>query len=79
MVKKASAPKTQGAGPNRGMLRRKLLRDLRDNAMQFIAMLLLCCLGTFVFSGMDRVMKALLPITQPLPMTVSPPKMEAPE
>ena len=53
MVKKASAPKTQGAGPNRGMLRRKLLRDLRDNAMQFIAMLLLCCLGTFVFSGMD--------------------------
>ena len=37
----------------RGMLRRKLLRDMRENAMQFIAMTLLCFLGTWVFSGLD--------------------------
>ena len=37
----------------RGMLRRKLLRDMREKAMQFIAMTLLCFLGTWVFSGLD--------------------------
>lgn len=38
-----------GGGP----LRKKLLRDMRENAMQFIAMILLCFLGTWVFSGLD--------------------------
>ena len=32
---------------------RKLLRDMRENAMQFLAMILLCFLGTWVFSGLD--------------------------
>lgn len=32
---------------------RKLLRDMRENAMQFLAMTLLCFLGTWVFSGLD--------------------------
>ena len=36
-----------------GTLTKKLLRDLRENAMQFIAMILLCFLGTWVFSGLD--------------------------
>ena len=34
-------------------LGRKLLRDFRSNAMQFVAILLLCALGTWVFSGLD--------------------------
>ena len=37
----------------RGTLAKKLLRDLRENAMQIIAMILLCFLGTWVFSGLD--------------------------
>ncbi len=54
MVNEALHPRAAGPGTRkRGMLRRKLLRDMRDNAMQFIAMLLLCALGTFVLSGMD--------------------------
>ena len=40
-------------GRRRKRLTRKLLRDLRENAMQFIAMILLCFLGTWVFSGLD--------------------------
>lgn len=32
---------------------RKLLRDMRENAMQFLAMTLLCFLGTWVYSGLD--------------------------
>ena len=44
---------TAPAKRRKGMLRRKLLRDMRENAMQFIAMLLLCALGTFVLSGLD--------------------------
>ena len=40
-------------GPRRGTLAKKLLRDMRENAMQFIAMILLCFLGTWVFSGLD--------------------------
>ena len=35
------------------MLRRKLFRDMRQNAMQFIALILLCMLGVFLFSGID--------------------------
>ena len=34
-------------------LRTKLLRDLKGNAMQIIAMILLCFLGTWVFAGLD--------------------------
>ena len=34
-------------------LRKKLLRDLKGNAMQIIAMILLCFLGTWVFAGLD--------------------------
>ena len=37
----------------RGILTRKLLRDMRENAMQFLAMILLCFLGTWVFSSLD--------------------------
>ena len=53
MVNDASVPGAKKTGARKGMLRRKLLRDMRDNAMQFIAMLLLCALGTFVLAGMD--------------------------
>lgn len=35
------------------MLRRKLFRDMRQNAMQFIALIALCMLGVFLFSGID--------------------------
>lgn len=34
-------------------LNRKLVRDMRGNAMQFLAMVLLCFLGTWVFAGLD--------------------------
>ena len=37
----------------RKALRRKLWRDLRQNFMQFTAMMLLCFLGTWVFAGLD--------------------------
>ena len=37
----------------RGTLMKKLLRDMKENAMQFIAMILLCFLGTWCFSGLD--------------------------
>ena len=36
-----------------GALTRKLLRDMRQNLMQFLAMMLLCMLGTYVFAGLD--------------------------
>lgn len=39
--------------PRRGVLTRKLLRDMKQNAMQFLAMFLLCALGTWVFTGLD--------------------------
>ena len=38
---------------SRKPLTKKLLRDMRENAMQFVAMILLCFLGTWVFSGLD--------------------------
>ena len=41
------------SGGTRHPLGRKLLRDLRSNSMQIIAMVLLCFLGTWVFSGLD--------------------------
>lgn len=36
-----------------GTLRRKLFRDMGREAMQFLAMILLCALGTWVFAGLD--------------------------
>ena len=48
----ALAPAKRGAAaPN--ALRRKLWRDLRAAAMQFLTIVLLCALGTWVFSGLD--------------------------
>jgi len=35
------------------MLRKKLFRDMRQSALQFIALILLCMLGVFLFSGID--------------------------
>ena len=35
------------------MLRRKLFRDMQRQAMQFVALILLCILGIFLFSGID--------------------------
>ncbi|MDO4492593.1 MAG: FtsX-like permease family protein [Clostridia bacterium] len=37
----------------RGVLTKKLLRDMRQSAMQFFALFVLCFLGTFVFAGLD--------------------------
>ena len=37
----------------RRALRRKLGRDVRQNAMQFLALTLLCFLGTWAFAGLD--------------------------
>ena len=53
MVKKTPASGVKHASGRKGMLARKLMRDMRENAMQFIAMILLCFLGTWVFSGLD--------------------------
>ena len=35
------------------MLRKKLIRDMRQSAMQFMALILLCMLGVFLFSAID--------------------------
>lgn len=35
------------------MLRRKLFRDMKQNAMQFIALIALCMLGVFLFAAID--------------------------
>ena len=37
----------------RKALGRKLRRDMAQNAMQFLAMIALCFLGTWVFAGLD--------------------------
>lgn len=37
----------------RGTLTKKLFRDMRRSAMQFLAMFFLCALGAWVFSGLD--------------------------
>ena len=50
MVRKAVPNR---AAKRRGTLTKKLFRDMRENAMQFVAMILLCFLGTWVFSGLD--------------------------
>ncbi len=40
-------------------LHRKLFRDMWRNRMQFVAMILLCALGTWVFSGLDAAWRML--------------------
>lgn len=40
-------------------LNRKLLRDFRDNAMLFLAIVLLCALGTYAYSGLDATWRML--------------------
>lgn len=37
------------------VLHKKLLRDMRHSAMQFIALMVLCVLGVFLFSGIDTL------------------------
>ncbi len=54
MVKEQSAERRR-----RSMLHRKLLRDIKQNAMQFLAIVLLCALGTWVFSGLDATWRML--------------------
>ena len=44
-------------GPN--VLRRKLWRDMTRSAMQFVAIVLLCALGTWVYSGLDGAWRML--------------------
>ena len=43
----------------KNMLRRKLFRDMWKNRMQFVAVILLCALGTWVFSGLDAAWRML--------------------
>ncbi|MDO4483121.1 MAG: hypothetical protein Q4C54_01420 [Clostridia bacterium] len=45
--------KQKRGGRKRGILTRKLMRDMKHSAMQFFAMLMLCFLGTWVFAGLD--------------------------
>lgn len=40
-------------------LRRKLFRDMWKNRMQFVAVILLCALGTWCFSGLDALWRML--------------------
>lgn len=39
----------------KNMLNKKLVRDMRRSGMQFIALILLCVLGTFLFAGIDGI------------------------
>ena len=41
------------AKPRGNALRKKLWRDMSRSAMQFVAIVLLCALGTWVYSGLD--------------------------
>ena len=41
------------------VLRRKLWRDMSRSAMQFVAIVLLCALGTWVYSGLDGAWRML--------------------
>lgn len=44
---------------SRNVLRRKLLRDMWQNRMQFVAVILLCALGAWCFSGLDALWRTL--------------------
>lgn len=39
----------------KNVLNRKLLRDMQRSGMQFLALILLCVLGTFLFAGIDGI------------------------
>ena len=39
----------------KSMLLKKLLRDIRRSAMQFVALVFLCILGTLLFTGIDSI------------------------
>ena len=43
----------------KNVLRRKLVRDMWHNRMQFLAVILLCALGTWVFTGLDAAWRML--------------------
>ena len=47
------------ASGGRSALRQKLLRDFSRSKLQFISMLLLCALGSWVFSGLDAAWRML--------------------
>ncbi|MGN0778398.1 MAG: ABC transporter permease [Aristaeellaceae bacterium] len=48
-----TSPTPRPSKARRGTLTKKLFRDMQRSAMQFLAMLLLCALGTWVFTGLD--------------------------
>ena len=50
---------TSAVKKRRGTLTKKLFRDMGRSLMQFLAMLLLCALGTWVFSGLDATWRML--------------------
>ena len=50
MVSRRAAPRR-----TRNPLRKKLLRDMRASVMQFFALVVLCVLSTFLFSGIDGI------------------------
>ena len=58
MVMTESRDRT-AAKRRRGTLAKKLFRDMGRSFMQFLAMLLLCALGTWVFSGLDATWRML--------------------
>ena len=39
----------------KNVLNKKLVRDMRQSGMQFLALILLCVLGTFLFAGLDGI------------------------
>lgn len=39
----------------KNVLNKKLMRDMRQSGMQFLALILLCVLGTFLFAGIDGI------------------------
>lgn len=53
MVSRAAPAPAARKRQKGGMLRRKLLRDIKCSAMQFIAIILLCGMSTWVFAGLD--------------------------
>ena len=53
MVSRVNTAASRRRGRSPSMLQRKLLRDFRGGAMQFLAIMLLCGLGTWCFSGLD--------------------------
>ena len=59
MVSRVNINAPRGRGRSPSMLRRKLIRDFRGGAMQFLAIILLCGLGTWCFSGLDGAWRML--------------------